>query len=528
MPPSPTLRRGHRFGFLIVVALLAAGAIITVRLQPEMDGNIKGLITALTVLVSLLLTLIWFLFLSRYVAWVRLAGLVVIVGLVLGLKASTRVDGAVDGSGTPNIVWKWTPKREITNAPLPKTVHASLTPHLDIPEVPQFFGPERDGVVRGAHLNHDWAANPPKLLWRQPAGLGWAAFSVAGGRAFTLEQRGDDEMVTCYDVTSGALIWSHPHAKVRFVEWQGGDGPRATPTISKGRVYALGATGILDCLNASDGSQVWSLNVLTEHQLANLTWAKSTSPLVFDDKVVVTGGRKVDASGNDIPGSCVFAYNRDTGAPLWKAGNDTSSYASPVLVTLAGKRVILSSNANNLTIHDPATGNVLLAYPWGVPKWPRAAQPTLVPGDRVFLTAGYGMGCVMLQIKAGADGLLTASQLWSSHKMKAQFNSVHVLNGHLYGLDDGALACLNIDTGERLWKDGRFGSGQTLHVDDAVIIQSEKGDVVLAEASPNAYRELSRLPALRSKTWNHPVLAGRYLLVRNDQEMACYELAVVK
>ena len=520
--------RGHRYGFLVVVGLLAAAAIVAVRLQPEMDGNFRGLISALAVMVTVLLTLIWFFFLSRYAAWLRLSGLVFVVGLVLGIKATTRVDGAVDGSGRPNLVWKWTPKREITNQPLQKVAPVSLPLHADIPDVPQFFGPERDGVVHGAHLDHDWAAHPPKLLWRQPVGLGWSAFSVVGGRAFTLEQRGDDEQVTCYDVVSGALVWSHMHPKVRFVEWQGGDGPRSTPTVSNGRVYAMSATGILDCLNASDGSQVWSHNVLKDNDLDNLTWAKSNSPLVFDDKVVVTGGQKLDDKGKEIPTPCVFAYNRDTGAPMWKAGSDRSSYSSPVLVTLAGKRVILSSNSINLSAHDPATGAALLTHPWGVPMWPRAAQPLILAGDRVFLSAGYGNGCLMLQIKASSDGKLTATELWSSRKMKTQFNSVHLHDGHIYGLDDGSLACLNIETGERLWKDGRFGAGQSLLVDDAVLIQAEKGDVVLADAKPDSYHELGRITALSSKTWNHPVLAGHYLLVRNDQEMACYDLAVVK
>ena len=528
MTDSPPPRRGHRFGILIGIAVLAAIAILVVRLQPELESNLKGVATVLTILVSLLLSLIWFLFLSRFAWWMRVAGLVLVVGLAVGLKMTTRVDGSVDGSGTPNIVWKWTPKPEVTSAPTPQAAPATLRPRGDVGEVPQFFGPARDGVVRGAHLNHDWAANPPKLLWRQPAGLGWAAFAVAGGRAFTLEQRGEDELVTCYDVGTGALVWSHANPKVRFVEWQGGDGPRSTPTISNGRVYALGATGILDCLNVSDGAPIWSHNVLTENGLDNLTWAKSVSPLVVEDKVIVTGGQKLDDKGKDLSTPDVFAYQRDTGAPLWKAGEDKSSYSSPVLVTLAGRRVILSSNANSLTAHDPKTGKVLLKHAWGVPMWPRAAQPLTLPGDRVFLSAGYGNGCVMLQIKAGADGLLTASELWSSHKMKTQFNSVHFLNGHLYGLDDGSLACMNVETGERVWKEGRFGAGQTLLVDDAILIQSEKGDVVLVEASPKAYHELGRLPALSSKTWNHPVLAGRYLLVRNDREMACFELAQVK
>ena len=528
MNQSPAPVRGHRYGFLVAVGILATAVITYAQLQQELEGNLKGVVTILTILASLLLAVLWFLFLSRFAIKTRLIGFAVIALLAIAFKSITRVDGAVDGTGKPNIVWKWTPKSEVANAPSLKPAAVAPTTHSDIPDVPQFFGPERDGVIRGAHLDHDWSAHPPKELWRQPVGLGWSAFSVVGGRAITMEQRGDDEFVTCYDVVTGSLVWSHVHAKVRFVEWQGGDGPRSTPTVSNGKVFALGATGILDCLNLNDGTPVWSRNVLTDSNQTNLTWAKSISPLVFDDKVVVTGGNKLDDKGKEVPVPCVFAYNRDTGAPLWNSGADQSSYASPVLTTLASKRVILSSNANTLTILDASSGTLLLDHHWGVAMWPRAAQPTVVPGDRIFLSAGYGNGCVMLKIAAGADGKLMATEQWHGNKMKTHFNSVHLLNGFIYGLDDGTLACMNMETGERLWKDGRFGAGQTLMVDDAILVQGEKGEVALIEANPKAYHELGRIKALSSKTWNHPVLPGRYLLVRNDKEMVCYELPVVK
>ena len=528
MSDVPTPSRGHRFGFLIFVALLAAGIIGYVQSRPELEGNLKGVATILTVLASLILTLFWFLALSRYKARTRLIGLAVVIGLFFGLKSLTRVDGAVDGSGRPNVVWKWTPKAEVPSVPVAKATTAAQATHPDIPDVPQFFGPDRDGVVRGAHLDHDWKAHPPKELWRQPSGLGWSAFAVVSGRAFTLEQRGEDEVVACYDAPTGGVVWTHVHPKTRFTEWQGGDGPRSTPTVSNGKVYALGGTGILDCLDVATGSVVWTRNVLKDSDQTNLTWATSTSPLVFDDKVVVAGGNKLDDKGKEIPSPCVFAYQRDTGAPLWQKGADQSSYASQVLTTMAGKKVILSSNANTFSIHEAASGEVLLNHKWGVAMWPRAAQPTVIPGDRVFLSAGYGNGCVLLKIAASADGKLTATEQWHSNKMKTQFNSVHVLNGHIYGLDDGTLACLNIETGERLWKEGRFGAGQSLLVDDAIIVMGEKGDVALIEAKPDGYHEMGRIKALSSKTWNHPVLAGRYLLVRNDKEMVCFELPVQK
>jgi outer membrane protein assembly factor BamB len=189
--------------------------------------------------------------------------------------------------------------------------------------------------------------------------------------------------------------------------------------------------------------------------------------------------------------------------------------------------VILSVNARSLTIHDTRTGETLLDYPWAPEaKWPKAAQPVALPGDRVFLSAGYGIGCALLQITADASGKLIATEIWRSMRMKTQFNSVAARDGFLYGLDDGLLACVDLANGNRKWKNGRFGSGQTLLADDLVIVQSEPGPVFLAAAKPEGYEELGQIPALSSKTWNHPTLAGRYLLIRNAQEAACYELPV--
>jgi outer membrane protein assembly factor BamB len=318
-------------------------------------------------------------------------------------------------------------------------------------------------------------------------------------------------------VLTGKLLWIHSYP-AHFFQWQGGEGPRATPTVDRGHVFAFGATGVLACLDAATGQRLWSRDVLKENNLENITWGVSASPLVVDDAVIVTGGA--------TNGPTVLAYHRATGEPLWKSGTDKASYSSPMLATLAGRRVVLSVNAATVMANDPATGALLLDFRWTDDKWPKAAQPVVLPGDRVFVSAGYGMGALLLEIKATDDGKLVATQLWKSVRMKTQFNSVGARDGYLYGLDDGLLACLDAATGERKWKDGRYGSGQTLLVDDLVLVQTEPGAVVLVSARPDRFEELGRLNALSSKTWNHPTLAGRYLLVRNDREVACYELPV--
>jgi outer membrane protein assembly factor BamB len=510
--------KGHRLWLPIAIVILAALGIAIIRLQPDLERNLKAWMTSSVVLLALALGLIWFVFLSRFRWRQRLITVAVLALASFGLSKLLRVNGTVDGTGLPKLAWKWTPARATPlDSPSVATNAPAAAPVANLPDVPQFFGPNRDGIVTGAKLARDWNATPPKQLWRQPIGAGWSAFAVVGGRAYTQEQRGEKEMVTCYDMLTGRLLWTHAN-DARFFQWQGGEGPRATPTVDRGQVFAIGGTGILDCLDATTGQRLWSREVLKENKLENLTWGVSASPLVFDDTVVVTGGA--------TNGPTVLAYRRSTGEPLWRAGTDKASYASPILATLAGKRVVLSVNATSLTAHDPATGDLLLNHPWADDKWPKAAQPVVLDGDRVFLSAGYGVGCMLLAVKAGPDGKLTADVLWKNLRMKTQFNSAAARAGFLYGLDDSLLACVEIATGERKWKDGRYGSGQTLLVDDLVIIQSESGAVALAEARPDGFRELGRIPALTSKTWNHPTLVGRYLLVRNDQEAACYELPV--
>jgi outer membrane protein assembly factor BamB len=400
-----------------------------------------------------------------------------------------------------------------------KPVQAAALPGLE--DSAQFLGPDRTGVLPIARFSTNWNTQAPRELWRRPIGLGWSSFAVVGGRAWTQEQVGDDERVTCLDIATGQTLWSHSE-RTRFSEWQGGDGPRATPTVQDGRVYAMGGTGILLCLDAATGRLVWRRSVLEENGLSNLIWGTSSSPLIIDGLTVITGGRG--------SGAVLYAYRSSDGTPAWKSGEGDASYASPILATLADRRVILSNNATSLTAHDPTTGRILFDHAWGGSKWPKASQPVVLPGDRVFVSGGYGMGCQIIQVKTGeagsdrATGALKTETAWKGITMKTQFNSPGLRNGYVYGLDDGLLACVDATTGRRIWKDGRFGSGQTLIVGDTVVVQNENGTVHACAASPDGFRELGQIAALSSKTWNQPAVAGRYLLVRNDREAVCWEL----
>jgi outer membrane protein assembly factor BamB len=443
-----------------------------------------------------------------------------IAGLYFGVKGLTRVEGSIGGSGLPRLVWKWAPKQEGPASPLilePQALSSNqpaATVPLQAADFPQFLGPDRSGVLGDIPLRRDWDSSLPKAVWRQPVGLGWSAFAVSGRHAITQEQRREDELIVCYDLQTGRALWAHTN-HVRFSEPMGGDGPRATPTIHQGRVYALGATGILDCLEESTGRSIWTRDVLHENHLSNITWGDSCSPLLAHDLVVVTGG--------DQRTNTLFAYEAATGKPVWQAGHDQASYCSPVLGSVAGREQILMVNGHSVVGHDPKSGEILWEYAWP-DQFAKATQPLVIDTNRVFISAGYGVGCVMLKVECSASGVWSAVSLWKNRDMKPKFSNLVRRGQYVYGLDEGVLACMNLENGKREWKSGRYGHGQILMVNDLLLVQAESGDFALVEISPEKSRELGRFPALRGKTWNNPALVGDLLLVRNDQEAACYRL----
>lgn len=382
-------------------------------------------------------------------------------------------------------------------------------------DYPQFLGPNRDGTVPGVRLLRDWSKRPPRLVWRQPIGLGWSAFSIAGTRAVTQEQRGPDELVTAYDLLSGRPLWAHAD-RVRFDSVIAGDGPRAAPTIAAGRVFTMGSTGLLNALELASGRRLWSHDVVGENGSRVPDFGKVSSPLVVGDLVVVSAG-----GGG---GRSLVAYRGDTGEPVWSAGDDASGYGSPALVTLLGQPQVLVFNQGSVAGHDPASGRLLWQHAWPRTQ-PNVAQPLPLSRDRVLFSAGYGVGAKLFQLAAAGEDY-SARLVWETPRLKAKFVNMVLVDGFVYGLDDGVLVCLDPETGERRWKAGRYGHGQMLLVGGTLVVQTEDGELVLLEPSRDGLRELARFRVLDGKTWNPPALAAPYLVVRNDTEAACYELAL--
>jgi outer membrane protein assembly factor BamB len=389
---------------------------------------------------------------------------------------------------------------------------AGATPRADWPG---FRGPARDGVVPGVRIATDWAKSPPVELWRRPIGPGWSSFAVRGDRIFTQEQRGEEEIVSCYNLTTGQPVWRHGDV-ARFWESNGGAGPRATPTLSHGRVYTLGATGILNALDAGSGAVVWSRNAASDTGAQNPGWGFAGSPLVVGDVVIVA------ASGR------LAGYDVATGHPRWVGPTGGAGYSSPHLVTIDGVVQILLLRGARSTSVAPADGTLL----WEHVAQPGVSivQPALVADGDVLIAIGDSMGGQGIRRIAVARGPAgwTVEERWTSRGLKPYFNDFVVHEGHAFGFDGSILASIDLADGQRKWKGGRYGNGQMILLpdQDLLLVLSEEGELALVGAAPDRHTELARFKAIEGKTWNHPVLAGDVLLVRNGEEMAAFRVPV--
>jgi outer membrane protein assembly factor BamB len=403
-------------------------------------------------------------------------------------------------------------------APVSETVSAEPAPAP--PVVPAAYwhdyrGPNRDGHYREGAILTEWPEDGLEELWRGPVGGGYASFVVADGKAFTIEQRRDREVIAAYDMATGAEVWTNGWAG-DFQEAMGGPGPRATPVWHEGRIYALGAEGELRVIDAADGKTVWRKNILEENGAGNLNWAMSASPLIVEEKVIVLPG------GSN--GRSVVAYHKETGERIWSALDDQQAYTSPMLVTLAGQRQLLVVSAERVMGLTVEEGRLLWDHPWVTSYGANCAQPLIHSDDSFVISAGYGHGAALIKVVPGGDGF-RAEMVWESNRLKNKFSTSVLHDGYVYGLDEAILACVDAATGELQWKGGRYGYGQVLLASGHLVITTERGDVVLVKATPQSHQEVARFSAVEGKTWNTPAIDGGRLLVRNTREMACYRIA---
>ena len=377
-----------------------------------------------------------------------------------------------------------------------------------------FRGPNRAGEYSESPINAEWPATGLPRLWKQPIGGGYASFTVGEGRAYTIEQRRDKEAVTAYDVETGRELWAFSYP-ASFDEVLGGPGPRATPVFHQGLVYSLGAMGDLYCLAAATGKPKWSKNILTDNDTKNIHWAMAGSPLIVGDLLIVTPGGP--------GGKSIVAYNRLTGAPLWKSLNDRAGYTSPILATLAGQRQIVWISGERAVGIGVEDGKLLWEYPFPAQMDMNCSQPVVIDDSDVLLSSAQGPGAALLKIAKEGDAF-TAQPVWKNKRLKNKFNSSVLYKGYIYGFDEAVLECFDPQTGEVKWKGGRYGYGQLLLAGGYLIITTEQGELVLVRATPEGHQELARFQAIEGKTWNIPAIDNGLLLVRNTEEMACFRI----
>jgi len=327
---------------------------------------------------------------------------------------------------------------------------------------------------------------------------------------YTQEQRGNDEVVSAYSLKTGAPVWRHRDA-ARFWESNAGPGPRATPTLANGRVYTLGATGIVNALDAGSGALIWSHNAAADTGAKVPDWGFSGSPLVADDlAIVATGGVMV-------------AYDAATGERRWVGPEGSDGYTSPQLMTIDGVRQVVFMSGTGLTGVGVADGKPLWEHVWkGYP----IVQPSQTPDGGILIAANESSGTRRVAV-THAGGAWKAEERWTTNGLKPWFNDFVVHKGHAYGFDGTILSCIDLADGTRKWKGGRYGGGQLVLLpdQDALLVISEQGELALVSATPSGFTEIARAPAIEGKTWNHPVIAGNVLLVRNGEQMAAFRLA---
>ena len=546
------LSRAAWFERLAAIGLMIVAMGATWTLKHESMGPFWLFIHAIPTLC--LAFVIWAVATRRLADGPRRATMVATIVLVCGVWTLVRTEG-ITGDHVAKFAWRWTrtpEERLMAQAPalasmgaskerlmtraadkpasLPPAPVTKATPKEPLPakagdepaalspaatktgaDWSSFRGPQRDGIIRGVRIATNWSASPPVELWRRPIGPGWSSFAVGGNLLYTQEQRGDGEVVACYNTTNGDPVWGHRDA-ARFFESNGGAGPRATPTLSHGRVYAFGATGILNSLDARDGAVVWSRNVASDTGTKVPNWGFASSPLVVDDLVIVA------AAGQ------LVAYDRGTGNPRWFGQKGGEGYSSPHLATMDGVAQVLFLSGAGLTSVAPADGKVLWEHSWkGFP----IVQPALSADGDVLIAVTSGSGTRSIGVARGAQGW-TVEKRWTSLGLKPYFNDLVVHKAHAFGFDGRILACIDLKNGERKWKGGRYGNGQLVLLpdQDLLLVLSEEGELALVAAASDQFKELARFPAIEGKTWNHPVLAGDVLLVRNGEEMAAFRLSI--
>ena len=521
-PPNGSRMPGAKWWLFWVVLAIAMGITRHPEIPDRGVANFVFLGCGAAILLSFLFWMNRFSCCPKVGRW--MVGLFCLAAVIS--PAMFRVE-SFRGAMRPQFALRWAPRHDeqlnaIESNEQVATVDLTVTSSADFP---QFLGPTRNNTLSGVELKRDWTT-PPELIWKQPIGAGWSGFAAVNGYAVTLEQRGEKEILACYEIATGNVAWTQEEL-TRHESAFGYVGPRSTPTIHEGRVYAIGGTGRFRCVDGATGNVLWAHDLFSEHGMDQATaekpvpWGRSGSPLIVEDMVVVPVG---GPSGG--PYVTLAAYHISDGTEKWRTGEYQISYASPQLLSLGGLRQIVSVNEDFVSAHRIEDGSRIWDYPWKGKSNVNASvsQPVQVGDNQVYLSKGYAVGSELIEVTPTDEGDWDVESIWTSKTLKTKFSNVSMRDGYVYGLDDGVLACQELATGKRQWKKGRYGYGQTLLVGDSILVLDEDGTMHMVHASPEKHEELGAFQALEGMTWNTFCLYGDLLLVRNAKEAACFRL----
>lgn len=387
---------------------------------------------------------------------------------------------------------------------------------------PQFLGPNRNGKSAEKGLADSWPAGGPREVWRQPGGVGMSGFAIVGGRAFTLVQKDGNQLLTAVDAKTGKPVWETVLAP-QYRNGQG-NGPRGTPAVADGVVFAFTGNGVLVAANAKDGAITWKKDTISDHTAKIADFGMACSPLVVGENVVVTVGG---------PRATVAAYNRKTGDVAWTGGTgDPAGYSSPALLSIGGSQQLVAISGATAMGLSPKTGESLWRHRYFTAYDCNIATPLLVDG-KVFISAGENHGSVLLKLIPNGTRF-TAETVWASNGggavMRNEWQTSIQLGDHFFGLDNVGsagpvthLVCINAKTGDPVWRAPRFGKSNLTYADGKLFLSTMKGEIVLVAASPDGFKELGRAKVM-STTRQAPTIANGLLYVRDDKELICFDV----
>ncbi|MDB5306028.1 MAG: hypothetical protein JWO38_230 [Gemmataceae bacterium] len=391
-------------------------------------------------------------------------------------------------------------------------------------EWPQWFGPLRDGRAPAGPFRTDWDKRPPKEIWSVPCGGGFSSMAVVGGRVYTQDRSGGDERVLCLDAATGHTVWQHPYP-ANYKDIGYGIGPRAVPTVEGKRVYAVGAAGAFLCLESPDApggaaKELWRHDLPREFQARVPQWGYACSPLVDGDQVIVQPG------GRD---GTVAAFDKATGALKWKFGANPAGYSSPVAATVHGVRTVFALTGDSLLCLR-ADGLLMGSFEWGTSYNANIATPVVLD-DYVFISAAYNQGCALLRVKPDGERVKLEVVYQRRNKpLRSHFSTPVASGKYLYGFDteQGRLICLNYVDGREVegWDAKEVKKGSLILARDHLIILTETGDLILADATPDEFRMVAKVPTGfgGAQNWTLPVLVDGRLYLRGADKLICLDV----